>query len=314
MIARASCPDCQQVHAVLESTPSRAVAACTNCRRLWPPGQADDAGSPACHEHPGRRTRWICERCDLGWCAPCGRRVKSHGFNTTLSPCCREGLHPVAELRILRPFWTELPAVFRYALRGGGPFVLAFLFLGGFVPVLSWTIPVFAAAYGVHVIRCSSTDPATAPGFPEPDDLLVDFVYPLFRLLGATLVAWLPWVLYVRYGPDIPNPWVQTGFLALGLAVYPAIVLNAVARNRLFEALSPTDLIETMRAMGTDYLALVASLGLFILAWRTTGRVAAENELLGLLVGLVRFYLLITVFHVFGRSVWQTRHRIEWGF
>ena len=61
-------------------------------------------------------------------------------------------------------------------------------------------------------------------------------------------------------------------------------------------------------------VALVAALGLFILAWRITGGVAAEDELLGLPVGLVRFYLLINVFHVFGRSVWQTRHRIEWGF
>ena len=201
-----------------------------------------------------------------------------------------------------------------YALRGGSPFVLLFLFFGGFVPILALTIPVFAAAYGVHVTRCSSSDPYSAPGFPDFDDILVDFLFPLFRLLGASLFAWFPWLLYAQFGPQTPNPIVRALFLVLGLTIYPAIVLNTTIQNRLFRALAPTELSRTIRWMGLDYLAVVAALGIFVLAWKATGRIAAENDALALLMRYTRFYLTVTMFHVFGRSVWQTRHRIDWGF
>ena len=315
MIARSACPDCLQSHAILVPVAGRAVVRCTRCRRLWPPEKhADaDAGAQRCNEHPGRRTRWVCERCDLAWCETCGRRVRAHGYDTTLSPCCREGLVPIAEPTTAQPFWSELPAVLLYAFRGGGPFVLLFLFFGGFVPILAWTMPVFAAAYGVHVIRASSSDPYRAPGFPEPDDILVDFLYPLFRLLGAGLIAGFPWVLYAQYGPHPPNPILQTLFLVLGLALLPAIVLNTTIRGRLFRALDPGELSRTMRWMGLDYLALVAVLAVFVLVWKTTGRIAAGNDVLLLLLRLARLYLLVTMFHVLGRAVWQTRHRIDWG-
>jgi len=220
---------------------------------------------------------------------------------------------PIAEVHAIRPFWTELPAVFLYALRGGSPFVLLFLFLGSFVPIFAWTIPVFAAAYGVHVTRCSASDPYSPPDFPEPGDILVDFLFPLFRLLGASLVAFSPWLLYWQFGPDVLDPIVQTLFLVLGMTVYPAIVLNSTIRNRLFEVLVPADLARTMRSMGLDYLALVAAFGIFMLAWKTTGRIAAEGDAPALLMRLTKFYLLVTVFHVLGRSVWQTRDRIDWG-
>ena len=200
-----------------------------------------------------------------------------------------------------------------YALRGGSPFVLAFLFLGGFVPILAWTIPVFAAAYGVHVTRRSASDPYSAPDFPEPSDILVDFLFPLFRLLGASAVAFSPWLLYWQFGPETPDPIVRTLFFLLGLAVYPVIVLNSTIQNRLFEVLVPTDLARTMRSMGLDYLAVVAALAIFALAWKATGKIGAEHDLMALLMRFVRFYLLITIFHVLGRAVWQTRHRIDWG-
>lgn len=288
---------------------------CSHCRRLWPPGVAGESepGHDRCNEHPGRRARKVCERCDRTWCDPCTRRGPTPGFQATLSPCCNDGLVPIAEVRAIRPFWTELPAVLLYALRGGSPFVLLFLFLGGFVPILGLTIPVFAAAYSVHVTRCSAGDPYSAPDFPEPDDILVDFLFPLFRLLGASAVAFFPWLLYLQFGPETPSPIVQAFFLLLGLAIYPAIVLNTTIRNRLFEVLVPTHLTHTMRSMGLDYLAVVAAFGIFVLAWKTTGRIAAENDALALLMRYTRFYLLVTMFHVLGRSVWQTRHRIDWG-
>ncbi len=200
-----------------------------------------------------------------------------------------------------------------YAFRGGSPLVLAFLFLGGFVPILAWTIPVFAAAYGVHVTRCSSSKPYTAPQFPEPDDILVDFLFPLFRLLGASAVAFSPWLLYWQFGPETPNPFLRAAFFLVGLLIYPAIVLNTTIQNRLFEALAPSDLAHTMRSMGADYLAVVAALAVFVLAWKATGRIADIHDGWALLMRFVRFYLLVTIFHVLGRSVWQTRHRIDWG-
>jgi len=312
MIARSACPDCLQNHAILAPVTGRSVVRCTHCRRFWPPGEHSDAGPDAqrCNDHPGRSTRGICRRCDLTWCEPCGGRVRVQGFNTTLSPCCREGLDPVAEIKTILPYWAELPAMLRYAFRGGSPFVLLFLFLGGYVPILSLTIPFFATAYGVHVIRYSSSDPYTAPGFPESDDVLVAFLYPLLRLLGASLVAGFPWYLYDRFGTA--NPIVQTLFLVLGLSIYPAIVLNATIQNRFFSAIVPTELWRTVRLMGVDYLALVAALGIFILVWKATSPIA-YHEILEMPVWYGRFYLLITMFHVFGRSVWQTRHRIDWG-
>lgn len=315
MIPRTNCPDCNQVHAVLDRPAGRWVVRCAHCRRLWPPeldGSADEAAR-TCNEHPGRRTAWVCEQCDLAWCAPCGRRVRTHGFDHSLSPCCRAGLQPITPSSVLRPFWNELPAVLLYAFRGGSPLVLAFLFLGGFVPILAWTIPVFAAAYGVHVTRCSAGDPYTAPDFPEPDNILTDLLYPLFRLLGASVVAWLPWLLYRQYGPDEPNPLLLTGSLVLGMTIYPAIVLIAIARNALFEALVPLEWVRTMRLMGRDYLAVVLAVGLFFLAWKATGRIAAEHDLLALAMRFARFYLMVTIFHILGRAVWQTRHRIDWG-
>jgi hypothetical protein len=200
-----------------------------------------------------------------------------------------------------------------YALRGGSPFVLLFLFFGGFVPILSLTMPIFAVAYCVHVTRRTAGDPYTAPDFPEADDILVDFLFPLFRLLGASAVAFFPWLLYLQFGPDTPSPLVQTLFGLLGMAVFPAIVLNTTIRNRLFEVLVPTHLAYTIRTMGPDYLAVVAALGVFVLAWMTSGKIAAEADVLALLMRYARFYLLVTMFHVLGRSVWQTRHRIDWG-
>ncbi|NIQ30631.1 MAG: hypothetical protein GTN89_09720 [Acidobacteria bacterium] len=191
--------------------------------------------------------------------------------------------------------------------------MLLFLFLGGFVPVLAWTIPVFAAAYGVHVTRRSANDPYSAPDFPEPDDILVDFLFPLFRLLGASAIAFSPWLLYLQFGPETPDPYVQTFVLVVGLSVYPVIVLNSTIRNRLFEALAPADLARTMRSMGPDYLALVVAFGAFVLAWKMTGRIADINDGLALLMRFARFYLLVTIFHVLGRAVWQTRDRIDWG-
>ena len=90
--------------------------------------------------------------------------------------------------------------------------------------------------------------------------------------------------------------------------------LRHLLREQQPIVLEPAGLAHTVRSMGFDYLVLVAAVGIFILSWRASGRAAAGNEAVGLFVGLVRYYLLITLFHVFGRSVWQTRHRIEWGF
>jgi hypothetical protein len=272
-----------------------------------------DTTAQHCREHPGRRVRFACERCDAPWCGPCSRRVRTHGFDTTLSPCCREGLDPVAEQLELRPFWSDLPAVLLFALRGGSPLVLAFLWFGGFVPILAWTIPVFAVAYCVHVARRSANDPYTAPNFPEPDDILIGLIYPFLRLLGASLVAWGPWLLYWYYGPEVPNPVVRLAFLVLGLTAYPVIVLSSITHDQLFAALAPSDLLRTIRGMGHDYLALVLALCLFVLAWEATGRIAAVQDVLALFMRFARFYLLVTIFHVLGRSVWQTRDRIDWG-
>ena len=315
MIARSACPDCNQAHTILAPPAGRFVVRCSHCRRLWPPAVSaeTEVGAERCNEHPGRKTKWVCEQCDRAWCQPCSRRVRTPGFQTKLSPCCNDGLVPVADVQVIRPFWTELPAVMLYALRGGSPFVLLFLFFGGFVPIFSLTIPIFAAGYGVHVTRCSSSDPYSAPGFPGHNDILDDFLFPLLRLLGASLVAWYPWLLYAQFGPETPNPIVRGLFLVLGLSIYPAIVLNTTIQNRLFRALVPTELWRTIRWMGLDYLAVIAALGIFVLAWKASGQIAAENDALGLLMRYTRFYLLVTMFHVFGRSVWQTRHRIDWG-
>ena len=311
------CPDCQQVHAVLEDVRGRSLIQCSNCDRLWPPTdrwfEETTRTAVKCREHPNRETRSVCVDCNAGWCDACSRRVQSHLVATFLSPCCRDALYPVARKVEVRSFWEEIPAVLLYALRGGSLFVLAFLWFGNFVPILTWTIPIFAVAYGVHVTRSSAGNPYDPPNFPEPDDLLVGFLFPAVRFCGAALIAWSPWILYRVYGPEVLDPRLSGLFAILGLAVFPTILLAVIMRQRFFAALLPSDLWLVARSMGGDYVALMLALAVISVLWLVTGKIGEISDLLLMVMRFVRYYLFVTAFHLLGRSIWQTRDRIEWG-
>ena len=225
----------------------------------------------------------------------------------------REGCLPLAPIRDVLPFQSDIGASLAYAAHGEGLFVLVILWAAGWVPILSWFVPLLLVAYGFHVLRSSTREPYASPGFPDPGDIVSDLIFPFVRLVAAGMIAWSPLLLYRRFGPAEPTPWLVTAGLILGLVVFPTIVLRAASGETLIGTLSPPKIIQTTRSMGGDYVAIVVALTVFAGFWFLTGRIVDRNEMLGLITGPLRLYAVVTAFHILGRSILQTRDRIDWG-
>ena len=317
MIVPGACPDCEKIHAlpVTSSRDACVLAECTHCGRLWPPEQTPSAPEQTavrCKQHPGRPARWACESCDATLCDECSREIRTSTHVARLSPCCRASCLPVAPLRAIRPFWREPAAVLRYAVRGESLFVLVFLWFGGYVPILSWFVPVLLVVYGFHILRSSSRDPYRSPGFPDPEDAVTGLIYPFARFLGAALVAWAPLLLYRRFAGEEPASTIVIALSILGLVSFPAIVLPAATGASLTQTLDPARLRQTVLAMGRDYVATLAILVLVVVIWIVTGKLVARGDQFVIVTEPARIYAVLTAFHVLGRAILQTRDRIEW--
>jgi len=251
----------------------------------------------------------LCSTCDKSWCQPCTKTVNVQGHGTTLSPCCRAGLDPIAPFEHVDPFWSNLQGTFTYVLRGEGRWLLLFFWLLSLVPIIAILTPVLVLAYAVHVLRESARGPGPAPEFPDMGDGFNGLVWPALRVIGAGLIAWFPWILIKIYGGmTILEPLL----LIVGLVVFPAILLLAACTQSIVRALSPRSVFVTMRGLGIDYLVLVLAVVIFYFTWNFIGNVGELMTEAGWFTPLIQIYLVLTLFHICGRTVWQSRDRIDW--
>ena len=125
------------------------------------------------------------------------------------------------------------------------------------------------------------------------------------------MVAWAPLLLYLRYAQEPAAP-IAIALSMLGLVVFPAVVLPAAVGASLAQTLDPSRVAQTMRTMGHDYVAVVVTLVLVVLLWMITGRLLARGDAFVVVTEPARIYAVLTAFHVLGRSILQTRDRIEW--
>jgi hypothetical protein len=220
----------------------------------------------------------------------------------------------VADVRVARPFWHDLPERLAYPLRREGLFVLLFFWVINFVPILNWLFALMYAAYLAHVLRETARFREQPPRYPDFDSVVGDLLFPLLRILGASLLAWGPLLLYRRFTDADAgrSPAIVGILLAAGVLYYPLAVTVSVTSRSFRAVVEFRALARIVTRIGPDYLAALAFVGALAAAGVAFQRFPGPRVIPDTFGRLVNLYLLFVGFHVLGRMVLQTRNRVDW--
>jgi hypothetical protein len=229
--------------------------------------------------------------------------------------------------RVVPTFAEVLPTFLKDMLAGPG--LVQFLVLAFVLWVFSW-LPFVGKllyilclpAYLLHVVRESAKGAETLPGVPDLDDVYSDMIFPAIRFIVASLMLWVPAVIYLfwyiglRTLLEEPLTALTDPTLALiiiaSVILYPAMFM-AAAIGRSFAAMfNPVVLFGVILRLPGQYFLVVgiwALLGLVNAGMVVTifllDAVIHIPVVSGLLSQAVALVIPITVSFLFGRFVYQ---------
>lgn len=293
---------------------SDALLSCTACGAEWPPPPpaTDDRDLAGCEAHAGRPATAVCDRCGKEWCEACLGPAAAATRGPRITPCCEAAPVAVAGVRFVEPYWRDPLAVVTYPFRRKGVFMLLLFWLGGYVPLLSWILLILMAAYLQHILRRSAQDLDHLPDYPALVSVPETILYPLGRLLVASLVAWGPWLLFVRYAGGTragPVFWV---LVTVGIATWPILAIVASLTPSIAALFDFPSIARAVVRIPTDYTVTCVVLAAIVTAGAGLGRSADANPVAGLASSFFHVYGAFVVFHVLGRMVLQTARRVDW--
>ncbi|KPK86395.1 MAG: hypothetical protein AMJ81_01395 [Phycisphaerae bacterium SM23_33] len=238
-----------------------------------------------------------------------------------------------------KSFYGRLPGAFAYPFKGMGWAIIlagaacywllnrlsslpAFGYFFIFQVMLAVCAAGYLAAYMIKIIGASAGGGDAPPDWPDVTDFWDDIFRPMFLLIGAIVVSFLPLIVYVI----VSRNWQASGaafcaLLAWGFLYLPMVLLAAA----LFDsaaALNPVRVLLGIARTCPAYL-LVAVLFYVIVALGLLTQVGASRivtvigpvkaPLIGPFVaGAVGLYLLMVQMHLLGLLYHTHARRLAW--
>lgn len=181
-----------------------------------------------------------------------------------------------------------LSDILGYCFRGGGKHFAIWVAImlipvkfALFVPfgfIVYFLVHGYLAAVWFQLIRSSATGAEEAPMFPESTDIFADLLWPLIQLLFATLICFLPAILYSALASDGPDSTIEALLIMGGLIYFPMAVLAMVVLGRV-SAIGPHIVVPAILRTGGLYVLTLLLLGLLVVV-----KLFAEGWLLVLAV------------------------------
>jgi hypothetical protein len=171
------------------------------------------AGAPpevTCRNHANARADWLCNTCPATYCPVCVM-VRDIGTvrGVRTCPTCANACQPIAHPKVVVPFWTDIPALLAYPVRGlawiaivlcslatGGAFLASYagLYGGGGAFILTMSI----YAYHLYILRKSARGDTRLPSLGDVENIITDLVVPGLKSFVVSLVVVIPMAFYAR--------------------------------------------------------------------------------------------------------------------
>jgi len=227
------------------------------------------------------------------------------------------------------PYWIGVGRFVRSVFSPLGLLWLAsvacMIFLIGWLPIIG---PILAgglfASYFFLVIQESSRGRETLPSPGRFSEMLGEVVFAWVRFGLATLVLWVPALVYLKMTGGLMRVWTDPGgtladpvlmlIVALGVAYLPGAMIIAAIGDAVFSALNPLYVLTFIRRVPGQYLATVAIFCLLsvaqmmvVAAITFVGSVIPDPIFTPILMGALRLTVPLTIAFVLGRFIYQNK-------
>ena len=283
-----------------------------------------------CSQHAGARAAWRCENCRRSLCPDCAAHSGLVNTNAVLCVHCGGLAQKLMVPRPRKPYWQMFPVFLKaiFSLEGAIQIlaVAVVMVLLGMIPLLGPLLSrcIFIGYYFRVIMQATYG----AERLPEPGDFtdIGDLLGPVFRFFLASLVIWLPAVLYVflvaRGQSDFQlrdlSGTVIFLLISVGVLYFPAAVIIAAISDSALSVINPVVTVRMIMRFPGEYLLTVAIWGFLnvldgllwfkLVLWSNTLHIPIFVPILVTMVGLV-----IPIFTAFimGRLIYQNAEHFQ---
>jgi len=305
------------------------------------------SGMSPCKQHATNPAEWLCNRCHQLFCNACvlaktiGRKPV-HVCVTCGGQCTPFGLGVFAKKEEAKSFFSELPEVFKYPLKGNGLIlllggtiffgVMAALQRGPTFGLLIWALKIMLAiitggylfSYLQKIIQSSAQGDEEMPSWPDFGDYWNDIIRPYFQGVALVLVCLGPaWLIagkaLLDFGltGDVP-----VGTIALGVVVglmgltYLPMALLAVAMADSMAGINPLFVIPSILKVPVEYTVacciLIAVFIVQVVSSLVLDRIIPLPVVPALLSGFMSLYFLTAEMRLLGLMYYTNKDTLKW--
>lgn len=268
-----------------------------------------------CHYHPGDPAKWHCADCQLHYCSGCmpdADVARQRG----ICPHCSRPMKYLGAASEVQPFWTRLPAFFRYPLHKDPMAVILIctlvpLFLApnlfGFVVSFVLLLALFKYTYAV--IR------RTAEGHMTPPPLAEAFTGTGFGIVLKQVAVFVAMVVAVVFTTMTFGNLAGMLVMAFAVLALPASIMVLAMEQSVRAAVNPLNLATLIARIGRHYFLLYLFLILLTIASSEAQSFAwahLDPLLANPLAGFLNSTYTLILFHMLGYLLFE--YQEELGF
>jgi FHA domain-containing protein len=311
------------------------------------PAPALPAGMSPCKNHAMNPAEWLCNHCHHLYCNACVllKTIRSKQVQCCAmcgSQCIRFGLGVFAKQQEKRSFFSQLPEVFTYPLRGNGLIlliggtiffgVLALLqrapAIGLFIGAMKLLLGVISGGYMFSylqkIIHSSAQGDDEMPAWPDFTNYWDDIIRPYLQAVALVLICFGPaWfvggkaLFEFALGGEVQVVTILA-FAALsliGLAYLPMALL-AVAMADSIAGVNPLFVIPSILKVPLEYLVVCCVMAAALITQTICAalleRFIPLPVLPALLSGFVFLYFLTAEMRLLGVMYYANKDRLNW--
>ena len=214
-----------------------------------------------CKYHPDDRAAWLCQSCNINFCANC---IKSSEHESETCPLCNKPLTLLGKFSVI-PFWNKISSFFLYPfyipslliiIVLAGINALALNISAGFLLQFA-TLIIFVKYFYVVMVdtaaSCLKPKRLTWSIFSEELELPFKmlFVVFIYALLNTSIHN------YTEYKYTLTVS-------VVSVLLFPASVMLLAVKKSFIRSVNPIDIFKLIKAIGFPYLILCAFLFLLV--------------------------------------------------
>lgn len=268
-----------------------------------------------CHYHPGDPAKWHCADCQLHYCSSCmpdADPLRQHG----LCPHCARPLKYLGAASEVQPFWTRLPAFFRYPFSRDP---LTVILVCTLVPLfltpnlvglaVSFVLLLALFKYTYAVIR------RTADGHMTPPPLSEAYSGSGFAIVLKQAVVFVAMVAATAFATYSLGSLAGLLVMAFAVLALPASIMVLAMEQSVRAAINPMNLALLISRIGWHYFLLYIFLVLLTIASAEAQSFAwthLDPLIANPLAGFLNSAYTLILFHMLGYLLFE--YQEELGF